>query len=138
MRALRLLFLMTPMVCLGCDDPLESPTSPTTTTPAPILFTGTLQPMATRFYSYTLTSAGTITAMLASLEHHGVPTGTAVELGIGIPAGTGCAVESPTTATPSLIPQVRQDASTGTYCVRIADRAGLAVPLNFTVRVVHP
>lgn len=138
MRALRLLFLVTPLGCLGCDEPLDPPTSPTTTTPAPILFVGTLQPMATRFYSYTLTSAGTITAMLASLEQHGVPAANALELGIGIPAGTGCAVESPTTATPSLMPQIRQDASTGTYCVRIADRTGLPSPLNFTIRVVHP
>ena len=137
--SLPLLFLMvTPLACLGCDDAVDSPTAPTTTAPAPILFSGTMQPGSTRFYSYTLTTAGTVTAMLASLERNGLPAGNALELGVGVPAGTGCAVESPLTATPSLTPQIRLDAAIGTYCVRLADRAGLPSAMNFTIKLVRP
>ena len=122
----------------ACGDTPELPTSASTTEPTTILFSGTLQPKSARFYSYSLTSAGSVSAMLASLERNGVPFGNAVELGLGIPAGTGCSVSvaSPTTA--SLIPQLRQEASSGTYCVRIADVDGLPAPMNFTIRVVHP
>lgn len=139
MRALRLLFLLTPLVCLGCDEPVETPTSATTTTtPAPILFTGTLQPRAVRFYSYTLQYAGTVTAMLASVERNGAPAGNPLEIGIGVPAGTGCAATMTLNGPPSLVPQLRHDAAAGTYCVRIADVDGLPQAMTFTIRVTHP
>lgn len=123
----------------GCgNNTVTTPTSATTTASTTILFAGTLQPKATRFYSYTLTTAGTVTAMLASLEQGGAPKPNALELGLGVPAGTGCAVESPSSTTTSLVPQIKQDAGIGTYCVRLSDTSGLPAPMDFTIRVIHP
>ena len=138
MTAIRLSAVLIALAATGCGKNAVTPTSPTTTTPTTILFSGTLQPKATRFYSYTLTSAGTVTAMLASLEQGGTPKPNALELGLGIPAGTGCAVDSPSNTTTSLVPQIRLDAAVGTYCVRIADTDGLPAPMAFTIRVIHP
>jgi len=124
----------------ACGDKAETPTSATTTTAAPttILFSGTLQPLGTRFYSYTMTSAGTVSAMLASLERGSTPMNNALELGLGIPAGTGCATSVASNTSTSLIPQLRQDFGAGTFCVRISDKDGLPVPMIFTIRLVHP
>jgi len=133
------LCLLAALLATGCGDEPESPTSPTTVTaPTTILFSGALQPRGTRFYSYTLVSAGTVTAMLASLERDGRPVTHALEIGIGIPAGTGCAAQITSQGPPSLVPQLRQDAAVGTYCVRIADADGLPDPMTFTIRLVHP
>jgi hypothetical protein len=122
----------------ACSDDLATPTSPTVSAPVSILFSGTLQPRATRFYSYTLTTAGTVSALLASVERNGVPSPGALELGLGSPAGTGCAVTLSATVSTALIPQLRQDAGAGTYCVRVADTEGLPAPMTFTIRVIHP
>jgi hypothetical protein len=138
MSALRIAALMFALAASACGETAETPTSASPTAATTVLFSGTLQPRATRFYSYSLTSAGSVTAMLASLERNGVPVGNALELGLGIPAGTGCAVSVVSQTTTSLIPQLRQEASIGTYCVRVADVDGLPGPLAFTIRVIHP
>jgi hypothetical protein len=137
MSTLRFMLLVMSIAAASCGG-VATPTSATTTEPAAILFSGTLQPRSTRFYSYTLTSAGSVTALLASLESNGVPMRNHLELGLGIPAGTGCAVQQAANTTTSLIPQLRQEASAGTYCVRIADADGLPGPMTFTIRVIHP
>jgi hypothetical protein len=138
MMAIRILIVMTAIAAAGCSDDLTTPTSPTTNEPTSVLFVGTLQPRSTRFYSYTLTSAGPVSAMLASLERGQTPVTNAVELGLGIPAGTGCAVQVAQTTKTSLVPQIKQDAAIGTYCVRISDTDGLPAAMNFTIRVIHP
>jgi len=138
MSAVRISAMAIVIASAGCGKDTATPTSATPILPTTILFSGTLQPRATRFYSYTLTTPGTVTAMLASLEQAGAPKPNALELGLGIPAGTGCAVESPSNTTTSLVPQIRIDAAIGTYCVRISDTDGLPAPMAFTIRVIHP
>lgn len=138
MIARSLLLLMTVLASAGCAEELETPTSASDTQPTSVLFVGTLQPRSSRFYSYTLTSAGQVSAMLASLEQGQTPMGHTLELGLGIPAGTGCAVQIAQDTKTSLVPQIKQDAAAGTYCVRIADTQGLPTAMNFTIRVVHP
>ena len=139
MSGLRMAICVAALASTSCSGEAESPTSPTTTSTATtILFSGTLQPQSTRFYSYTTTSAGQVSAMLASLERNGVPMPNALELGLGIPAGTGCSVDNPQATTTALVPQIRRDTAVGTYCVRISDVDGLPAPMNFTIRVIHP
>lgn len=140
MSAARILLFITALVTCGCGDGAGNPTAPTTTSAEPltVLFSGTLQPRGTRFYSYTLSKAGTVSAMLASLERGPAPVTNSLQLAIGTPAGTGCSPSLVTVASPSLIPQLKQDFAAGTYCVRIDDTEGLPAPLNFTIRVVHP
>jgi hypothetical protein len=124
----------------ACSDDLETPTSATETTAGPtaVLFAGTLQPGTSRFYSYTLVTAGSVSALLASVERNGVPVADALEIAIGSPAGTGCAVTMSALASASLVPQLRHEAAAGTYCVRVADAEGVAAPMSFTIRVIHP
>jgi hypothetical protein len=139
MSAIRLIACATAAAALcACGDNAETPTSATTTTPVTILFSGTLQPLGTRFYSYTMTTGGTVSAMLASLERGNTPMDNALELGLGVPAGTGCATSVASNTSTSLIPQLQQEFGTGTYCVRISDTNGLPAPMNFTIRLVHP
>ena len=137
MRSLALLCL-TGALAAACGDGPESPTSPTVAEPHSILFSGTLQPRAVRFYSYTLQSAGTVTAMLASVERTGEPVTNALEIGLGVPVGTGCTATMTVNGPSSLVPQLRHEAAAGTYCVRIADVDGLPSAMAFTIRVVHP
>ena len=141
MRTARLLApIIVVIAAAGCGGGAETPTAPTSTSiePTSILFSGTLQPRATRFYSYSVTTGGTVTAMLASLERGTSPMPNALELGLGVPAGTGCAVLTTSMTTTALVPQLRQEVTTGTYCVRISDAEGLPAAMNFTIRVVHP
>ena len=138
MSLMRCLAFATAIAAAACGETVETPTSATTTDPVTVLFSGTLQPRSSRFYSYTLRSVGTVTAMLASLERNGVPVNHTLELGLGVPAGTGCAVSAAASTTTALVPQLRQDATIGTYCVRIADVDGLPSAMNFTIRVIHP
>jgi hypothetical protein len=139
MRTVMLALGATLAVC-GCSKD-QSPTSPSTTTaatPTTILFSGTLAPRATRFYSYSMTTAGSVSAMLASLERNGAPTSNALEIGLGIPAGTSCSVSAALNSSSQLTPQLRQDFGIGTYCVRISDIDGLPASMTFTIRVIHP
>lgn len=133
-----LLLCVTAVACVCCGDSNDNPTEPTSTEPRTILFSGTLQPRASRFYSYTMTSSGTVTAMLASLEQNGAPASHLLELGLGIPAGTGCNPTLTAMTSAMLTSQLRHDVAAGTYCVRIADTNGLPAPMNFTIRVVLP
>ena len=122
----------------ACSEEIETPTSATAAAPATILFAGTLQPRSSRFYSYTITTAGSVSALLASVERNGVPVPDALEIGIGSPAGTGCGVTESAHVSAALVPQLRHDAAVGTYCVRVADTDGLPAPTTFTIRVIHP
>lgn len=141
MRRPAFLLVVAMLVCAGCGDDLDTLTSPSSTSPvlSTRLFTGVIEVKGARFYSYTVSTPGTVTAMLASLT-----TGTGaisprpLELGIGIPAGTGCAVRQVINTTPSLVPQLTQEAAAGTYCVNVADLDGLPASMNFAIRIVHP
>ena len=128
------------LVLLGaaCSEEMETPTSATATAPAAMLFSSTLQPRTSRFYSYTVTTAGSVSALLASVESNGAPVANALEIGIGSPAGTGCAVTLSANVSASLVPQLRHEAVAGTYCVRVADSDGLPAPMTFTIRVIRP
>ena len=122
----------------ACSEEIETPTSATATGPTTILYSGTLQPRTSRFYSYTITTAGSVSALLGSVESNGVPSTNALEIGIGSPAGTGCAVTVSANVPAALIPQLRHEAAVGTHCVRVADTDGLPAPMTFTIRVIHP
>ncbi len=143
MRFPRLLALCAVLAGAACGDDGMTPTSPTGSTAVAFttkLFSGTLAPRSTRFYSYTVRTSGTVTAMLASVVAGGsVPaTSNRLELGIGIPAGTGCAVSLAENTAVALVPQLSQTASPGIYCVRVSDTDGLPGPMTFAVRITHP
>lgn len=138
----RCLLLCAALAGAGCGDEAATPTSAssaTAVTSATKLFAGVIPVKGTRFYSYTVSSPGTVSAMLASLTTGtGAATEHRLELGIGTPAGTGCAVRQVVSTSPALVPQLTQDAAAGTYCVSIADLEGLPASMNFAIRIVHP
>jgi hypothetical protein len=141
MTCARILILGAMLVGAGCGDEVSTPTSASSTTAASLtqLFTGVMPIKGTKFYSYTVTTAGTVSATFASLTTGaGAVAGRSMELGIGIPAGTGCAVREVINTTPALVPQLTQEAAAGVYCVSLADVEGLPASMNFAIRIVHP
>jgi hypothetical protein len=142
MTARALMLAVVAAVTMGCgDDTATSPTDTTSTsTTSSITYTGTLDVGASRFYSFTNAAAGSVTAFLASVTATDgrVPLATPLELGIGIPAGTGCATTTTQVVTPGLVSQMTVSLAAGVFCLRVADAGELKAPVSFAVRFTHP
>jgi hypothetical protein len=130
------------LLCASCGG--DSGTSPTTTTETSRStenFSGTLALFGSQFYSFTVTTSGTTDITLLSLTPAGAATPaltSEVGLGIGTPAGTGCALSSAATVRPALITQLSTTTAPTIYCVNISDLGNLADSVKFTIRIVHP
>jgi hypothetical protein len=61
----------------------------------------------------------------------------AMQLGYGVPAGEGCAIQKSILATPALTSQLTATLRDGRYCASIADVGNLKEPANFSIRVTH-
>ena len=143
------------MVCLsvgllpngGCSDG-DSPTSPTdasttTATPAdPTIseqFTGTLGVNGSAFYSFDVTTYGTVSVTLHNVGGvTGVPETVWVGLGIGVPDGTDCSTTTSVNTQAGGGPHVSSVLEAGTYCAIIYDVGNLAAPTHFSALIVHP
>ncbi|MEO8678444.1 MAG: hypothetical protein ABI665_05320 [Vicinamibacterales bacterium] len=137
--ARRLLSLIAVIGCAACSEPASTPTSPSEVTVGTQLFSGTLPVAGAKFYSYSVNTGGTVAAMLASLSPGlGGSPSTRVELGIGIPAGTGCRLLTSSVVGPALVPQLQLSQTPGVYCVSIADTGSLVSPMAFAIRISHP
>lgn len=143
MRAGALLVTLTlTFVTAACGD--DSPTSPSSTSDtsstSTVTFTGTLAVGGARFYSFTNATTGSVTALLASVAsaETRLPLGAALEIGVGVPAGTGCATTSTQLVSPGLISQMTVQMAAGTFCLRVADVGELRAPASFAVRFTHP
>lgn len=142
MRARLLAIAALAAFAAACGD--DSPTSPsdTTTTSAAtsITYTGTLDVGASRFYSFTNSAAGSVTALLASVAatDSRIPLAVPLEIGVGVPAGTGCATTTTQIVTPSLVSQMTVSLAAGIFCLRVADAGELHAPVTFAVRFSHP
>ena len=55
-------------------------------------FIGTLPVEGSRFYSFTVPQDGLVSLTLLELAENGAPSSALVNIGIGIPQGTGCSV----------------------------------------------
>ena len=130
----------------GCGDS-DSPTSPSSTTPAETAadpttsenFTGTLTVNGGRFYSFDVTTYGTVNLTLQNVGGvTGVPETIWVGLGIGVPDGTDCSTTTSLSAQAGAGPHVSSVLSAGTYCARIYDIGNLAAPTPFAVLIDHP
>ena len=141
MRGGPLLFTLTlALVTAACGD--DTPTSPSssTVTTSTVTFTGSLAVGDSRFYSFTNGAAGDVTALLASVAavETRLPLGVPLELGIGVPAGTGCGVTTTQLVSPGLVSQMSVSLAAGTFCLRVADAGELRTPASFAVRFTHP
>lgn len=124
----------------GCGD---DPVTPTSATPeesveaASRLFTGTLSPHGSAFYSFTVPQASGVSLTLASLTPttDRVPSPARLTLGLGVPRGTGCAITSGVSATADLAAQIREWRAAGVYCAALADPGVLTADVAFAVRI---
>jgi hypothetical protein len=129
------LLLASPAACSGNS---ASPTSPSTTRSTE-MFTGTLAAGDAQFYSFTVSQSGTTDITLASLRSDAFTTLAApVGIGVGAPAGTGCAATTTMNVTPGLTAQLSTTLSPGIYCADIYDVGSLKTAAAFAVRIVHP
>jgi hypothetical protein len=81
-----------------------------------------------------------VTAFLASViaTDSKLPVAVPLELGIGVPAGTGCATTTTQIVGPALAPQMTVSLAAGVFCLRVGDAGELRAPITFAVRFVHP
>ena len=132
----RLLVIVSSLVLLaGCDQAgtsteLTRPTTP----PAKLLsFNGTLQVSGTDAYLFSVSQDGYVEVTLLGL---GAPPTTKVELGIGIPSGTGtCALNHTVTTSAGPTAQIVGTGLAGSLCVNIKDPGNLTSPAIYTITV---
>ncbi len=142
-HASRLLIVMAIVVAaaLGaaaCGDSPAAPTAPTAIDTRTLLFSGTLAPGDSIFYSILMEHTQVLGVTIASttLGPTGPAQPTAASIGVGVPSGTQCVLRSPAvTVTPGLVAQVAVQLDPGTYCVRIADAGFFPAPMDFAVRI---
>ena len=139
-----LALLVVASLAVACSDSSQTPTTPSTTSSstsgAPIYFTGTLAPQTSSFYSFTITQAGTLSVTLASLsvDPFNPTLSASVGLGFGTPAGTACSLTRSVKTAAGLAAQLVTAVGLGVFCVEIFDVGNLKLPTDFVVRIVHP
>lgn len=137
------LVLLVFWACLasGCSGDATSVTGPTEITVTTELFAGTLAVGGSKFYSFSVSQGGgTVSVMLASVTspHSGAALPHPLGLGLGIPAGTGCALSQSLVTSASLVTQLSRALMPGIYCVSVYDTGTLPSDVNFALRFLHP
>lgn len=121
-----------------------SPSTTTTSTSTTVteVMSSTLAVGGSRFYSFSIHAAGTVTATLQDLSGANVSPGTIVNLGIGVPSGTTCSgtqTNVQITGSAGLNAYVTAaEQNAGQFCVIISDVGNLFAPASFTVTIDHP
>jgi hypothetical protein len=139
------------VLCAACDDTPTAPTSTTsstaststttsTSTPAAENFELLIPPQSDRFYSFSPTQAGDVKIGLMSVTLVPSPAAfvVAMRVGVGVPAGEGCAVSNAVDMVPALMPQLTVSVSTGVHCIDVADPGTLPGAALVSVRYTHP
>ena len=122
------------------DDAAPTQPSSTTSTATTVTYTGTIDVGGSRFYSFSNAAAGSVTAFLASVTSPAtrLPVAAPLEIGIGVPAGTGCSTTTTQIVAPGLVSQMSVSLASGVFCLRVADAGELRGPVAFAVRFSHP
>lgn len=141
MKASTLSVLVLAFITAACGN--DTPTAPSNTlTPASRfteVFSGTLTVKGSISYTYTVTNAGPANITLSSLMTGtlGPASTAAVGIGTGVSSGTDCTMTGSMMLTASLVVQIVNTASPGSYCVSISDPGTLTAPLNFSILINH-
>jgi hypothetical protein len=125
----------------GCGNrivPLGPSGNPTTAVVTVESFIGVLPVGGFRFYSFTVPQDGLVSLTLLSLTENGEASSAKVNVGIGVPQGTGCSVIDSRTTGPDVRPQFKDFFQAAVYCVRVADVEGLAADVAFAVNIAYP
>ena len=139
MRSVVFALLVVASLGAGCTGSSSTTTAPTVSGTLTEVFVGSLDVNGAGFYSFTVSSTGTTSVMLASLTQAtpGPVADLAVSLGVGVPAGIGCPVTTAVSVGPALTSQIATTLTPGIYCVNIADIGNLRAAVNFAIRIVH-
>ena len=131
-----LFLLITALASAACGND-SSTTAPSASTGSTESFSGSLGVQGSSFYSFTISTAETVTLSLVSLEASSTaPSSTSlVRLGLGVPLGTDCSVSNSVDTAPGLTAQLTQAVNPDVYCAKISDIGNLTGPLNFTIRI---
>ena len=125
----------------SCDE-ASPPSAPSTIWTGAIVvesFTGTLPVGGSAFYSFYSPHTGVINLTLITLTENGQPSGNTVNLGLGAPIATSCAVgENQLTTGPGVTQHVSVAIPAGTYCARILDVGNLSSTATFAINISHP
>lgn len=133
-------------VASGACDRGSSTTAPTDTTTVTTVadpaitevFNGRVVAGGAAFYSFSVTSNGTVNLTLAAVTGLGVPSTVWLGLGIGTPNGEDCSTTTSLSAQAASVPQITGTYAPGVYCVRVYDVGNLAAPASFSVAIAHP
>ena len=134
------LLLLCSLFTSTCGD---TPTSPDDSATTPVasksVFEGTLEEDQSRFYSFNVSQAGSVTVNLASLNlvGHREALMVSVRIGVGVPKGEGCGETAAIETTPALVSQFSTTLESGIHCVNIADTGQLPGPAIFQIRFSH-
>ena len=130
----------------GCSKNPTSPSSTTTTTvPTTIAapttteqFTGVLPVNGAKFYSFTVSTYGTVNVTLTDVSGQFVPPTVTLGLGFGRPDGEDCAMTTNLTTKSGSTAQITGTYDAGVYCARVFDVGNLFAPANFKVQIDYP
>jgi hypothetical protein len=125
----------------ACDDSPVAPTDATTTTTTTTttasveLFSGTLDPGGSAFFSFHA-RGGQVKAQLSSLTLIGSREAStaAVRVGVGVPRGLGCEVSSSLQLSPGLVSQAVMEIPAGIHCISVEDSGGLSSRAQFLLK----
>jgi hypothetical protein len=134
-RALALCVSLMVLLTAGCDQAGSSTELSRPTTPPVKLvpFSGTLQPLATDTYTFTVSQSGYVEVTLLGL---GAPSTTTVGLAVGNRAATGaCSPIYSVTTAAGPAAQIVGTGLAGTLCVSISDVGNLTGPTIYTITV---
>jgi hypothetical protein len=143
-HALRLLTLGLTVCAAACHGSAATSTtaaSTVTTVAAPTTtedFAGTVPVGGAKFYSFTVTTNGTVNLTLNTVGGTGVPSTVMLGLGIGTPSGKVCATATTINTASGTTPQVTGTYAPGLYCANVADVGNLEAPATFDVSIAHP
>src|SRR5215475_4125971 len=141
-RVLAVSLVVVTVWCVSCGKS-TSTTSPTTPTPDTLTetFAGTLPVGGSAFYSFSIATAGTVTATLGAIGGDQVPPSVVVNLGIGTLSQFTCSATATAvqvSGTAGVPTQVTASEQPGVYCVIISDVGNLFAPASCTVTIDHP
>ncbi|MEZ5292465.1 MAG: hypothetical protein R2745_15395 [Vicinamibacterales bacterium] len=125
----------------ACGNDTPTPTSPSIpdslVSGTSRLFTGTVGAQGSSFYSFTIPQDSGVFVTLASVtaENGRDALATPLQLGFGVPRGTGCAATTTVTVAAGLTPQLREYTTQGVHCVSVSDASTLTAPVRFAIRI---
>ena len=128
--------LLCALTVSGCGGS-GGPATPSASTE---FFIGILGTQGEAFYSFNALEAGSVDVTLVSmtLATPGPALIVPVTIGIGTPAGEGCAVDSTISAAPGFRAQLTGQVASGIHCVNIHDPGNLTGSVTFAIRIIHP